>query len=251
LFAQDLQQTFQQMFTSFNWLSFLRPTLLGVPGLMDGTQTVLPDGLGSIEWQVGSPLALLFAIVLMTVIGIGLGGLYWSLIARQARDERIDWGAAVGRMTLIWPRLIGLALFILGLLLGIWLAAVLISAILGGALGFIGALVVMLALSSMIWVLFYVTFGLHGIVLYNQRVLDAVRASFQLGRRHFWSVFGMIVAAFAVELGLGLIWRLVPLDSWLWAVSIVADAFVVAGVSMATMLFYMDRVTIPSSAVLA
>jgi len=217
-------------------------------GWYGASATGAPTGFAPTELQVDSPAGLIVVVVFLAAIGIGLGGLYWSLIARQARDGRVDWGAAIGRMSVVWPRLVGLALLIVGSMLAIWLAAVLITLVLGTALEMISTLVVMLALSLIIWLLFYVTFGLHGIVLYNQRVLDAVWTSFRLGRTQFWSVFGMILALVAVEWGMGLIWRLAPLDSWLWAVAILGDAFVVAGVSMATMLFYMDRVPIPSSA---
>ena len=251
LFAQDLQTRVRQAIESFNWLSALRPTLLGVPGLMDGTAALTPAGVAPPEVQVDSPGSLAVIVLLLAVVGIGLGGLQWSLIARQVRDGRIDWGAALGRMSVIWPRLIGLGLLVIGSMLAVWLGAVLITLLLGAVFEVLSTLAVMLALSLMIWLLFYFTFGLHGIVLYNQRVLDAVRTSFRLGRAQFWSVFGMILALIAVEWGMGLIWRLAPMDSWLWAVAIFGDAFVVAGVSLATMLFYLDRVPIPSSALAA
>ena len=248
LFAQDLQTRVRQAIESFNWLSALRPTLLGVPGLMDGTAAPTPAGVAPPEVQMDSPGSLAVIVLLLAVVGIGLGGFYWSLIARQVRDGRIDWGAALGRLPVIWPRLIGLGLLVLGSMLAVWLGTVLITLLFGAAFEALSTLAVMLALSLMIWLLFYFTFGLHGIVLYNQRVLDAVRTSFWLGRTQFWSVFGMILALIAVEWGMGLIWRLAPMDSWLWAVAIFGDAFVVAGVSLATMLFYLDRVPIPSSA---
>lgn len=248
LVAQDVQQWLRQVFESFNWMSFLRPPLLGVPGLMGGADNPMPVSGSPIDWQVSDPLTLLGVILILSVIGIGLGGLFWSLIARQARDGRIDWGAALGRMVTVWPRLVGLGFFILGTLLAIWIVAALISMVLGPALGFVSTLVVMAGLSLIIWLLFYFTFSLHGVVVYNQRVLDAVRTSMWLGRKYFWSVFGIVIALIAVEWGMGLIWRLAPMDSWLWAVSICANAFVVAGLSMATMLFYLDRVPIPSSA---
>jgi len=249
LLAQDLQQTLRAAIESFNWLSLLRPTLLGVPGLMDGTATPMPAGMTPVEWQIDDPLSLLGIVLISIVIGIGLGGLYWSLIARQARDERIDWGAVIARMSVVWPRLIGLGALIVGLALVIWLGAVLITVMLGAALGAINTLTVMLAVSLIVWLLFYFAFSLHGIVLYNQRVIEAVRASIRLGRTQFWPVCGMILALIAVEWGMSLIWRLASTDSWLWVAAIFGNAFVVSGVSTATMLFYMDRVPVPSSAI--
>ena len=245
LMAQDLQQTLRAAIEGFNWLSFLRPTLLGVPGLMDGASTPAPVGMKPVEWQIDTLLGLMGIVLISLLIGVGLGGLYWSLIARQARDERLDWGAVIARMSVVWPRLIGLGALIVGLALAICLGAALITLMLSA----ISTLAVMLAVSLIIWLLFYFAFSLHGIVLYNQRVMEAVRASVRLGRTQFWSVFGMILALLAVEWGMSLIWRLASTDSWLWGVAIFGNAFVAAGVSTATMLFYMDRVPVPSSAI--
>lgn len=247
LFAQDVQTTIRQIFESTNWFVWLRPMLLGVPGLMGGARQS-PAGIPAAEWQLADTVSFFTGLAALAVFGVGLGGLYWSLIARQARDGRLDWGAALGRMTVVWPRLIGLALLIAGIVFLIWTPVVMLSLFLGGALGLLGALIVMAALSLLAWLLFYVTFSLHGIVLYNQRVLDAVRASVWLGRTYFWSTFGLLAALVAIEWGMGQIWSLAPVDSWLWAVSIGGNAFVVTGLSMATMVFYMDHVPVPQSA---
>ena len=246
LFAQQLQDAARQMFESANWLGWLRPPVFGMPGLVTGA-TPAPKGFRLAEWQVGDAPAFFVWIALLAVIGIGVGGLYWSAIARQARDGRIDWGAAVGRLMSLWPRLLGLAALVVGLAFVVWLPVIVASGLMGMAFGLVGALLVMLAVSVLIWLLFYLAFSIHGIVLYNQRVLEAVRTSVWLGRTYFWPTVGILVALNAIEWGLALVWSLAPADSWLWLVSIFGNAFVVTGVSMATMVFYMDRVPIPHS----
>jgi hypothetical protein len=249
LFAQDLQDGIRQAVEGANWFGWLRPTLFGVPGLATGTSET-PSGSSPVTWHLADIGSLLAVLAILAAIGVGLGGLFWSLIARQARDGRIDWSAAVGRMNVVWPRLLGLALLIVGLVLAVWVPVMTIVVLLGTSFGLIGALLVTLALSLLMWLMFYVTFGIHGIVLYNRRVLDAVRASVWLGRTHFWKTFGLLAAVVAIQWGMGLIWKLAPVDSWLWLVSIGGNAFVVAGLSMATMLYYMGHVPIPSSTLL-
>ena len=199
-------------------------------------------------WQVGSPLALLVMILILAIIGIGLGGLYWSLIARQARDGRVDWVATLGKMVVVWPRLIGVAAAIVGAALAIWLTAAVISLGFGSVLGIIGALVVMLALSLIVWLLFYVSFSLHGVVLYDQRVIRCDALQPVARRAYFWPTLGLLIALLVIEAGMGMVWRLAPNDSWLWVIAIGGNAFVVSGLSMATMVFYMARVPIPMSA---
>ncbi len=247
LFAQDLQVTVRQALESANWFGGLRPLLFGVPGLVNGAGPALPDGNRPAEWVLASPAVFFAVLIVLVAIGVGLGGLYWSLIARQARDGRIDWAAALGRLTEVWPKLLGQALLMIGLALLIWLLVVALSLVLGAASGLLGALVVMLALSLLIWLLFYLSFSLHGIVLYNQPVIDAMRASIWLGRAHFTPTLGLLCAVIAIEWGMRLIWNLAPNDSWLWAISIGGNAFVVTGLSMATMVYYADRVPIPRS----
>lgn len=248
LFIQQLQSAVREYFESFNWLAWLRPPLFGVPGLTSGVDPVDLNAANSFEWQVSEPVVLALIVLLLAVIGIGLGGLYWSLIARQARDGRIDWGATFGRMPIVWPRMLGLALLLVGLMAVTWLPVALLSAIFGAALDAFGALMVLAILSILTWLLFYLTFSIHGIVLYNQRVVEAVRTSIWLGRTHFWSVLGMVAAFIGIDSGMRLIWNLAPMDSWLWLAAVAGHAFVAAGLSMATMIFYIERVPIPSSA---
>lgn len=247
LFAQDLQVTARQAIESANWFGGLRPLLFGVPGLVSDAGAALPDGSRPIEWVLASPVVFFAVLLALMAIGVGLGGLYWSLIARQVRDGRIDWAAALGRMSEVWPKLIGQALILIGLALLIWLLAAALSLALGAASGLLGALVVMLALSLLIWLLFYLSFSVHGVVLYNQSVIEAMRASIWLGRAHFAPTLGLLCAVIAVEWGMRLIWNLAPSDSWLWAISIGGNAFVVAGLSTATVVYYADRVPIPRS----
>ena len=247
LFAQDLQVTLRQAIESANWFGGLRPLLFGVPGLVNGATQALPDGDRPAEWVLASPAVFFAVLIVLMAVGVGLGGLYWSLIARQVRDGRIDWAAALGRMTEVWPKLLGQALLMIGLVLLIWLVVAALSLVLGAASGLLGALLVMLALSLLIWLLFYLSFSMHGIVLYNQPVIDSMRASIWLGRAHFTPTLGLLCAVIAVEWGMRLIWNLAPGDSWLWAVSIGGNAFVVTGLSMATMVYYADRVPIPRS----
>ncbi len=57
----------------------------------------------------------------------------------------------------------------------------------------------------------------------------------------------LLAALIAIEWGMGEIWNQVPPGSWLWAVSIAGNAFVVAGLSMASMMYYMEHVAVPRS----
>ncbi len=247
LFAQDFQDSLQHVLENANWFVWLlRPALLGVPGLSDALVEP-PPGVTPTVWPLGDIGALVAAVIILAVLGVGLSGFYWSLVARQARDGRIDWWAAWGRMAVVWPRMLALALLLIGGVTIIWTPALILSALLGSALGLLGALLVMVSFALLVWLLFYTAFSVHGIVLYNQRVLDAVRASVDLCRAHFWKTLGLLAALIAIEWGMGEIWNQVPPGSWLWAVSIAGNAFVVAGLSMASMMYYMEHVAVPRS----
>ena len=246
LFAQDLQESLRQILENANWFAWLRPAFLGASTL-SGALVEPPPGVTPTQWPLGNTGALVLAVIVLVVLGIGLSGFYWSLIARQARDGRIDWWAAWGRMAVVWPRMLALALLLIVMITIIWMPALILSALLGPALGVLGALLVMLSFALLVWLLFYTAFSVHGIVLYNHRVLDAVRVSVELCRAHFWKTLGLLATLIAVEWGMGLIWNMVPSSSWLWAVSIAGNAFVVAGLSMASMLYYLEYAPIPRS----
>lgn len=246
--AQNLQESVQQWFQQFNLFALLRPTLFGVPGVVGGDDVTAGAQLGWAEWQLTTPWLFLLTLVLMVALGIVIGGFYWSLVARRVRDGRIDWIAAIGRVRVIGPRMIGLALVLVIILLSIWVPTAVVSTLFGLTSGLIGTLLVMVALSLMVWVLFYISFGIHGIVLYNQSVFDAIRTSVWFSRRNFWALLAMMVLIIAIDRGMNIVWRLVPSNSWLWLLSILGNAFLVTGIAVGTMVFYMDRVPIPSSA---
>ena len=243
LFAQDLQTGIRQALDGANWFSWLRPALLGVPGIEAGTAQ-MPLGSQPAQvylWDVG---AFSVAALALLTLGIGLGGLYWTLIARQARDGRIDWSAALGRLATVWPRMLGLALLMIGVVILAWVLVMLISMLLGPA---VGALAVILAVSLLVWLMFYATFSLHGIVLYNQRTLDAVRMSMWLGRTYFGKTAAFLAASVVVGWGMSQIWNVASSDSWLRLIAIGGNAFVAAGLSMASMVYYQDHVPMPVS----
>ena len=248
--ARQFSSAIQESIESFNWFAWLRPPLFGVPGLTTGFEPVVSSPEPAGEWQVTDPAMLAVVSGVVLVVGIGLGGLYWSLVARQARDGRIDWMAAWGRWPMVWLRLVGLAGLFVGILLMTWLPGILLGLLFGSNLDLGGALSFVVTLSLLMWTLFYLAFSIHGIVLYNQSVIDAARTSVWLGRTHFWPVFGMLAAFVAIDLGMHQIWRLAPTGSWLWVAAILGNSFVAAGLSVATMVFYMDRVPIPGSALM-
>jgi hypothetical protein len=214
--AQSLQESLQNWFDQFNLFALLRPTLFGVPGLVGGEDQTLGAQIGWADWQLTTPLVFLLTSVLMIALGVLFGGFYWSLVARRVRDGRIDWIAAIGRVRVLGPRMLGLALVLVIILLSIWMPTALFSTMFGLTSGLIGALLVMVALSLMVWVLFYITFGIHGIVLYNQPVLDAIRTSVWFSRTNFWPLLGLLTLIIAIDRGMNIVWRLVPADSWLW-----------------------------------
>lgn len=248
LSAQNFQESLQIFFEQYNLFAFLRPTLLGVPGLMGGESLSAAGDIVPLEWQVTHPLVFVLTVVILIVLGLGMGGVYWSSVARYVRDGRVDWLATVGKMTVIWPRMVGLTLVLIVILLAIWTPTAVIGSLFGLASGLFGLLIVMLALSLMTWMFFYATFSIHGIVLYNQSVIAAIRTSIWFGRVHFWSVLGILTVFIAVKTGMDIVWNLVAMDSWLWIVPIAGHAFLVTGMMLGTMLFYVDRVPIPSSA---
>jgi hypothetical protein len=250
LFARQLHVVGSQASENFNGLIWLRPPLLGVQGLMTGIEQGGPPGSASAQWQIADPVLLAAILALLSLTGIGLGGLYWSLVARQARDGRIDWTAALGRMPIVWRRMLGLGGLMLGLVFITRLPARWVWLALSPTGWLTGALVDALARTVLTWLLCFVTFSICGVVLYNQNVMEAVRASIRLGQANWRTVIGMLVAFVGIDFGMRVIWNLAPIDSWLWVAAIGGNAFVTAGLSMATMVFYMDRAPIPGSALM-
>jgi len=239
--TQALLDQAGQQFNLFAWLS---PTLIGVPSMM---ASILSDKRPwahmAAVWEVNNILAYMVLFMLFSLLGLGLSALYWSQIAQAVLHQYPGGRSGLAHAGQIWWGLILLIIMvtILAALIGmpIFFAATL-AALLSPILG---QFIIIMWPAMMLWVVLYMAFSIHGIVLREGSFFEAVQISLLLMRAQFLPSFGLLLLGLVIYFGLEAVWTLPAGDSWLRAGGILGSAFIGSGIWCATAFFYLDRVS--------
>jgi hypothetical protein len=234
------QQLWVQLAAQFNILGALRTYPVGIPSLMVG-QLPLAAPLGMpLSWELRSFEGVGLAWLAITVVGLGLGTLYFEVVSQAAILGRIDWWSAFRQ----WPwavlQVILLALFWAVLILALSIpASFLVSVVvLGGLVA--GQCILYLYAGFAFWLILPLAFSPQGIFVHQYRMFDSVKASFRLIRKTLPTSVLFILAAFFLSKGLDLLWMAPGESSWLTLVGIAGHAFVTTGLLSASFVYYRD-----------
>ena len=93
----------------------------------------------------------------------------------------------------------------------------------------------------MLWLVIYLFFAPHGLVLHGRSLIQAASESMRLVRVHMFSVLGLLLAVFVIRNLLGMLLLLADDGSWLTLAGILGHAFVMTSLVTATFIFYRDR----------
>ncbi len=211
---------------------------LAVPSLLAGAPEVEPIGPA---WPLSSPLLILLVFLALTLVGIFIGSLYLTLVARAVRRERVSGSYIMSRVlvTTGWIMLLDILLFVVVFLVSIPLTLALLVANLVHPT--LAALVGLFAVTLGVWLWLHGVFTLPAIVLDG---LDPVRGfwrSFQLVQRNLWATLGLLGLSLILSVGLGELWRLIGELDFAVPVAILGNAFVGTALTAAMMVFYLDR----------
>jgi len=249
--AVQLLEQFGEQFNLFSLLSGL--PLLNVPSLLARRASVTVSPLGEPHvLLVASVLALLAWVVVLVPIGLVLGTLYLSSLARQVRavhspdeqgaDQAIEAGSEVVKLVRVF--LFAAGVLVIGTVLApLWLLLAGAATAITPLLGF---LVWALSVGLVSYVALHLLFVVHSVLLGGRGVLQAIWESIVLIHTQFPSVMGLIVLVLVIYEGLGYVWSLPAGDSWSLLVGILGNACIATGLTAATFVFYQERLVVVS-----
>ncbi len=223
----------------FNLFSALSTFPIGIPSLMAGLMPEkTPLGMPSIM-EIQSFGQFVSGLLLFSLLGLVLGCVYFSLLAREVRLFEEEHGTLrlliweVGQVFLLVVSLILLALVISVPLLGMAAILEMIS------LQFlqIFTLVVMVAL---LWIVVPLVFTPHGIFVARRNFLTSALLSVRTWRWLFPSIGLFLLSLLLISQGLGYLWRIPPEDSWLMLAGILGNAVVSTALLGASFVYYRD-----------
>jgi hypothetical protein len=178
--------------------------------------------------------------LLLTVVGLALGTLYYLLVAQAALSGEIQWRQAFTH----WPwasfQVLGLSLFLTLFMFVVGFPAsclVSLSALNGMA---VSQCVFFLYGGFLIWLLFPLLLSAHGIFVNQDKMLASIRRGSRLTRLTVISTGLLFMVIILLTQGLNMLWNVTEENSWLSLVSIVGHAIVTTGLLAATFLYYRD-----------
>ena len=223
-----------------NLLIGLRSLPVGIFSLFTG---ILPveNPLGTpMFWDVTNLSAAVLIVLLVFLVGLMLGGLYFSAVRQAALYDELKWRGIFQD----WPR-VSLQSGILSLIWIIFFMAILVV----GSCAATGITIFSVSLGQMViilfgvisfWLIFPLIFSPHGIYSEGQKAWKSLLSSIRLTNLTFLKTSLFILLALLLNQGLNMLWQVPPENSWLMLISVIGHAFVTTGMLSASFVYYQD-----------
>jgi hypothetical protein len=246
LAVQDMSDVLKNFLGHFNLFAWLSVGVVGVPAVNTAIDATAPlvTGAAPLSLPVGNVVTYLGVAIVLSAMGLLLGGLFWAMLTLPLREEPFSmstWlqnGLAVGGQLIVLAGLMVIVALVLMFPLSLLMAF--ISTISLGLASFLPALVI----TAVLWLVFYLAFTIHGLALYRLSLSRAVRLSALVARIYFASTLGLAVLSILIYAGLGVIWDQFASDSWLRLIAMAGNAFIAASLASASLIYYRNRSSI-------
>jgi len=246
-FAQPMLQTFNDLsadipadglrmitdlLANFNMFTLLRTLPIGVASLFSAS-LVQENPLNTTPMlEVNGISQFLLFVILINLIGIVLGGLYFRQVADvSTKPIRASLGRQMVRVLLLSG---GWLLFFLILNIPVVLLFMLVS-LLSGVLKTILVIVLMIPAS---WLVLFIYYSYYPLFLSDSGVIAAVKKSFHVIRYSAPTLGWFSIIALMISQGLNLLWVSAPAVSWVSLVGISGHAFISAGLLASSFIYF-------------
>ncbi len=246
LAAQELSKMLQAFFTQYNLFSWLSVGLVGVPVVNAGLDATLRLVTGSLPllWQITDVDSYLAVLIVFTGIGLLISGLFWALLSGYVRGDQFAAARWLRNSLTIWKRLILLLIVIVAVVMLAIFPMSMVMITIAAFSPSLASLVPALMLVAGLWAIFVGVFTPHGIALYHLPLARALTTSVLVVRANFMPVAGLVAVMAAISIGMNIIWSALPADSWLRLIAMIGNAIIGAGLIVASLLFYRNRVSV-------
>jgi hypothetical protein len=237
---EPVQETWLLIAEQFNLLSALRTYPVGITSLMVSEMPISsPVGLLG-AWELNTLGTAFIAFVVISIIGIVIGTLYFSLVGQAAVAGEVSWRTAVDR----WPwaslQMLYLALLFLAFIIFISIpASFILSFVVLLGLSF-GQCILLILAGFIFWMILPVVFTPHGIVLNQNNTFSSLKVSTNLIRKTLPTTVLFILVIFVLSKALDRLWLVPNETSWLLLIGILGHAFITTGLIASSFVYYRD-----------
>ena len=226
-----------------NLFTSLSVPLLGIPVLMVGaTPEKTPIATTVVELE--STWLTLALFVLFSLVGLLLTAVYFGLTAHTVRRQDGEKLHVVGFLQQVgrtWLQLVGLVISFIVIAIIVYTPLMIVGAIVSLLSQGLASIVILMGPVILMWLLIYLSFTPHGMVLNGRSLWRAMIESFQIIRRYMLPAMGLLLMLILIGQALDWVLLLVDEGAWLTWVSIWGHAFVSTALLAATFIFYRDR----------
>jgi hypothetical protein len=191
--------------------------------------------------QVGGFWGAVLAFLILNLLALPLSAAFLTALAEAVRGDRAPLPIWLRRTWRAAAALLGCFAAIVGVGLAIGLPFLFFTSLLLLLSPVLGGLAASLLFVVWFWVQIYIGFAQEAIVVSRIGPLQAIRASFNIVRRNFWSTLALLGLSFLVIAGTGLIWQTMVGTSAGVLAAIVGSAYIGSGLLAARMAFYRER----------
>mgnify|MGYP000002901749 CR=1 FL=1 len=221
---------------SFNLAGALQTFPIGLPSLM-ANRPLESTPFGAHRIVEVPSFAAAFALWLLFLIGgFVLGCYFLNLLARSSAETTLKFEF---KGFLIQTGLC--AVFILTLLIAVLLVSVpasFIVSLLAMINTSLGSIALLAVIFLMIWLFIPLIFTPHSIFLGQRSLMVSVLTSVRLVRNHLTGSSLFLVVAILIALGMDILWKVPPTNSWLTLVGILGHAFIYTSLLAASFIYF-------------
>lgn len=234
------RQMIADLSSRLNLFDSLRSYPVGVPSLIVGESSLSTPLTASWHWSVPSWSAMLGLWLVLTLVGLMIGTLYFSLLSEATILRKIEFKEIVKRWPWNFWQALRLTLVMFMLLLGLSIPFVCLLSILGISGLPLSMVILIPFVILMVWFLFPLIFSPHGIFVNHRNTWEAIKDSAKIVRWTFPNSGLFVVTAIIISEGLAVLWRIPAERSWLRLVGIAGHAFVSTSLLAASFVYYRE-----------
>lgn len=224
-----------------NYFGLMAIAPLGVPSLMTFKVPQVTPWTTPPVVRIDSVAVWIALFAGLSLLGLLIGGMYLALMAQQVRDGRAQLGRLARILPRYWLSILGLVLALILVVIVIGTPVLVVVGLISSLSSWIAMLVIWIGLMLFLWLIFHLFFAIHGLLLSEEPLQQAVWNSIRLTAFNSFPTMTLLAVTLGVSTGLNYLWSLPAGDSWMLLVGIIGHALVTSGLLASTFVYYQDR----------
>ena len=238
--ARSLREMWVVIAEQLNLLGTLRTYPVGVSSLFVSRLPVSTPIGTPVSFEIVSLSGVALAWVLLTLVGLALGSLYFGAVAQVALHGQVSWRETTRDWFRSTIQVFYLAIFwaVLGFIIAIPGSIFLSLAMVGGLS--LAQCVILIYAGLVAWLIIPLLFSPHGIFVLHQNMRTSVRTSVKMTRLTMPMTLPFILVILVISTGMNLLWLTPAETSWWMVVGVFGHAFVTTALLAASFVYYRD-----------